>query len=110
MRMLIDIDTVQEGTYWNFPIILKLQKCMIDSRLPFLSDILSDIVNEKSIIESILVREVIFDGSYLLSCKENSTLIQKQIESMLRNSSRWLSIILRNEYVDMEEILVDPSE
>lgn len=83
---------------------------MIDSRLSFLSDILSDIINKESIVDSMLMREIISNCSYLLSSKEYSTLIQKQIESMFRHSPSILRIELTIQLVDMQQIFIDSSE
>lgn len=93
--MLIDIDIVQKRVDCNFSIFLKLQKSMIDSCLPFLSDILSYIVNKELIIDLIFMREVVFDCSYFLGCQKNSSLVQKQIEGVLRHSSTILTVKFR---------------
>ncbi len=75
---------------------------MIYSCLSFLGDILSDTINKESIVDSILMREVISDCSDLLSSKEYSTLIQKQIESFLRHSFTILRIELTIQLIDMQ--------
>lgn len=83
---------------------------MIDSSLSFLSDILPDIINKESIVDSILMREIISNRSYLLSSEEDTALIQKQIESMLWHSPSILRIELAIQLVDVQQIFVDSSK
>lgn len=83
---------------------------MIDSGLSFLSDIFPDIINKESIVDSMLMGEIISNSSYLLSSKEYPTLVQKQIESMLWHSPSILSIELTLQLVDVQQIFVDSSE
>lgn len=56
---------------------------MVNRSLSFLSDIISNIINKKSIVDTILMWKVVLDGSYLLSCQKYSCSIKKEIEAVL---------------------------
>ena len=55
---------------------------MINDCLPFLCYIVSNIRHEKKIVDTALVRKLIFDDSDFLSGKENSRSIKEKIEGM----------------------------
>lgn len=63
--------------------MLELIEGMINGSYSLLSDIVSNVCYEHKIVNAMLMGELIFDGTYLLSGEEDSRGVEKKIESML---------------------------
>ena len=56
---------------------------MVDCGLSFLSDIIPNIINKETIVDTILMRIVVLYGPNLLSCQKDSCSIKEEIKAML---------------------------
>ena len=75
--MLIRFQIGQESLHANHSILVKLLKCMINGCVPFLSHIISDVVNKLAIGNAIGRGERILDCPDLLGGEEDAACIEE---------------------------------
>lgn len=84
---------------------MELFEGMIDGRQSLLPEVITNIIDESSIGDSIGMWEIIFNCSDLLRGKEDSSGVEEKIEGMLRKSSTVIGVEFGDLNVKSDEIV-----
>ena len=110
VRMLFDLNSFEELSQRSASVVLELEECMVDSGYSLLGYVPSHTRDEEEVVDPALMGEVVLDDPDFLSRKEDPTCIEQQIEGVLGQSPLPLRIVLGHLSVEMQEVLVGPSE
>jgi len=66
VRVLADLDSLDELTQGSTSVALELEECMIDGSYSFLCDITSHTGDEEEVVDPAFMGEIVLDDPYLL--------------------------------------------
>ena len=72
MRMLFDLDSLEQIREGSSPVFLELAEAVVDDSESFLGDVIPDIGKELEVIDATLMGEAILDDSDFLSAEEDA--------------------------------------